>query len=63
VIVRSLTEADQSWTETTLVSGWSATTPARLGELVDAAPLLVAVVAVVGDERVSLLTYVQRADY
>jgi DNA-3-methyladenine glycosylase I len=61
VFVRALVEADQPWKETALREGWGATTVARLGELVDCAPLP-GFVAVDGDERVGLLTYAERAD-
>ena len=61
VFVRSLTGADQSWKVATLEQGWGATTVARLGHLIDAAPLP-GFVAVDGDERVGLLTHVERAD-
>jgi hypothetical protein len=61
VFVRWLTEADQSWKLATLTQGWGATTVARLGELVDAAPLP-GFVALDGNERVGLLTYLERAD-
>jgi ribosomal protein S18 acetylase RimI-like enzyme len=61
VIVRPLAAADQSWKLTTLERGWGATSVARLGELVDAAPLP-GFVAVEGDVGVGLLTYVERSD-
>ena len=61
VFVRSLAVADQSWKAVTLKQGWGATTVARLGQLIDAAPLP-GFVSVDGDERVGLLTYVERAD-
>lgn len=61
MFVRSLTEHDQSWKLTTLERGWGATTVARLGELIDAASLP-GLVAVDGDERLGLLTYLEGAD-
>jgi DNA-3-methyladenine glycosylase I len=61
VFVRPLKEADQQWKETTLRLAWGATTVARLGELVDAAPLP-GFVAVDGDERIGLLTFAERDD-
>lgn len=61
MIVRSLREDDQSWKVATLVRGWGATTVARLGELVDAAPLP-GFVAADDEERVGLLTYAERGD-
>jgi ribosomal protein S18 acetylase RimI-like enzyme len=61
VFVRPLIEADQRWKETTLREVWGATTVARLGELVDAAPLP-GFVAVDGDERVGLVTFAEHAD-
>ncbi len=61
VFVRELAEEDQSWKVTTLQTSWGATTVARLGELVDAAPLP-GYVAVDGEERAGLLTYAERAD-
>jgi ribosomal protein S18 acetylase RimI-like enzyme len=61
VFVRSLGDADQSWKLATLERGWGATTVARLAELVDAAPLP-GFVALDGDERIGLLTYLERAD-
>jgi ribosomal protein S18 acetylase RimI-like enzyme len=60
VFVRELAEADQAWKVTTLQTGWGATTVARLGELVDAAPLP-GFVVVDDDARVGLLTYAERA--
>jgi hypothetical protein len=56
VFVRALTDADVSWKVATLEEGWGATSIARLGELVDAAPLP-GVVVVEDDDRVGLLTY------
>ena len=61
MFVRSLTDADQSWKLATLQRGWGTTTVARLAELVDAAPLS-GFVALDGDERVGLLTYLERSD-
>lgn len=60
MFVRSLTEADQSWKLATLERGWGTTTVARLAEAVDAAPLQ-GFVALDGNERVGLLTYLKRA--
>lgn len=45
----------------TLEQGWGATTVARLGELVDASPLP-GLVVVDDDERIGLLTYIERVD-
>ena len=61
VIVRCLRDSDQSWIVATLVRGWGATTVARLGELVDAAPLP-GFVAADDHKRVGLLTYAERGD-
>jgi GNAT superfamily N-acetyltransferase len=61
VIVRALAEADQSWKVSTLERGWGSTNVARLGQLIDAAALP-GFVAADGDERVGLLTFVQRQD-
>ena len=61
MFVRPLIETDQRWKERTLREGWGATTVARLGELVEAAPLP-GFVAVRGDERAGLLTFAERDD-
>ena len=58
--VRELQDVDQAWKIETLEHGWGSTQVARLGELVDAAPLP-GFVAVDGDERVGLLTYLATA--
>jgi ribosomal protein S18 acetylase RimI-like enzyme len=59
--VRPLTPDDQRWKEQTLERGWGSTSVARLGELVDVAPLP-GFVALDGDGRVGLLTYAARDD-
>ena len=61
MVVRPLTDDDRSWKVATLEQGWGATTVARLGELIDAAPLP-GFVATDVDGRVGLLTYVERDD-
>jgi ribosomal protein S18 acetylase RimI-like enzyme len=61
VFVRSLHDQDQWWKLATLERGWGTTAVARLAELVDAAPLP-GYVAVDGDERVGLLTYLDHVD-
>jgi ribosomal protein S18 acetylase RimI-like enzyme len=61
VFVRSLAEADQPWKVTAIEHVWGTTIVARLGELVDAAPLP-GFVAVDDADRVGLLTFVERAD-
>lgn len=61
MFVRPLAAADQPWKLATLELGWGATSVARLGELVEAAPLP-GFVAVDGDLRVGLLTYVEHSD-
>ncbi len=61
MIVRRLDEDDESWKLVTLERGWGATSVARLGELVDAAPLP-GFVAEEAGERVGLLTYCERDD-
>lgn len=61
MLVRSLSAADQRWKLATLEQGWGATVVARLGELIDAAPLP-GFLAVDDDGPVGLLTYVERAD-
>jgi ribosomal protein S18 acetylase RimI-like enzyme len=61
MFVRALTAADQPWKLATLEQDWGATTVARLGQLIDAATLP-GFVSVDGDERIGLLTYIERAD-
>jgi ribosomal protein S18 acetylase RimI-like enzyme len=61
VLVHLLTAADQAWKVAALEAAWGSTAVARLGELVDAAPLP-GFVVVDGDARVGLLTYSERAD-
>jgi GNAT superfamily N-acetyltransferase len=59
--IRELDEADRGWKLTTLTAGWGSTWVARLGELIDAAPLP-GFVAEHGGERAGLATYAERAD-
>jgi len=59
--IRELDEADRGWKLTTLTAGWGSTGVARLGELIDAAPLP-GFVAEHGGERAGLATYAERAD-
>jgi GNAT superfamily N-acetyltransferase len=59
--VRPLDDSDHGWKITTLESGWGSTKVARLGELVDAAPLP-GFVAENDGERLGLATYAQRPD-
>jgi ribosomal protein S18 acetylase RimI-like enzyme len=61
VLVRPVDHSDQSWKVSTLERGWGSTTVARLGGLIDAAPLP-GFVAIDGEERVGLLTYAPRQD-
>jgi len=61
MVVRPLTDDDRAWMVATLEQGWGTTTVARLGELIDAAPLSGFVVAE-GEGRVGLLTYLERDD-
>ena len=60
VIAPALQRCDETWKVATLEHGWGATTVARLGELIDAAPLP-GFVAIDDDERVGLLTFAERA--
>jgi GNAT superfamily N-acetyltransferase len=60
-MVRPLEPDDQAWKLDTLERAWGSTHIARLGELVDAAPLP-GFVACDADDRVGLLTYEVRAD-
>ena len=62
--VRPLTADDQRWKVDTLERAWGSTIVARLGEVVDAAPLpgFVAQDSDRGDRRVGLLTYAARGD-
>jgi ribosomal protein S18 acetylase RimI-like enzyme len=53
--------ADAAWKLAVLEDGWGGPLVARLGELVDAAPLA-GFVAVEDGERVGLLTYAERVD-
>jgi ribosomal protein S18 acetylase RimI-like enzyme len=59
VRIRPLTPDDQVWKVDTLERGWGSTSVARLGELIDAAPLP-GFVAQDDDRRVGLLTYAAR---
>ena len=61
IVVRPFTDGDHAWVVATLEQGWGATTVARLGELIDAAPLP-GFVATDGEGRVGLLTYAERDD-
>jgi ribosomal protein S18 acetylase RimI-like enzyme len=61
VMVRPLDPDDLAWKLGTLERAWGSTVIARLGELVDAAPLP-GFVAWDADDRVGLLTYEVRAD-
>ena len=61
VMVRPLDPDDLAWKLGTLERAWGSTVIARLGELVDAAPLPGFVAYDAGD-RVGLLTYEERAD-
>jgi ribosomal protein S18 acetylase RimI-like enzyme len=61
VLVRPLRGEDQQWRLAALEASWGATTAARLGELIDTADLP-GFVAVDGDCRVGLLTFIERPD-
>ena len=60
-MVRRLDPDDVAWKVDTLERAWGSTLVARLGELVDAAPLP-GFVACDADDRAGLLTYEVRAD-
>jgi GNAT superfamily N-acetyltransferase len=59
--VRALAAVDDHWKLTTLEAGWGSTCVARLGQLIDAAPLP-GFVAELEGRRVGLATFARRPD-